>query len=142
MAKLVLVCGVRLAAGAWQLCEERREFGTGTSLRAASTRGRAQCPAPRHGRPRGGRPSPLGHPLYTEPARDKVGLVRMPRSVAGDQQARPVGETIPRARNRLDRLNRLECSSTKLAYSSRTTAASAGSTVTPAGSRGRSGSSL
>src|SRR3954467_8177044 len=73
MAKLVLVCGVRLAAGAWQLCEERREFGTGTSLRAASTRGRAQCPAPRHGRPRGGRPSPLGHPLYTEPARDKVG---------------------------------------------------------------------
>src|SRR3954451_12822402 len=73
MAKLVLVCGVRLATGAWQLCEERREFGTGTSLRAASTRGRAQCPAPRHGRPRGGRPSPLGHPLYTEPARDKVG---------------------------------------------------------------------
>src|SRR4051794_28142552 len=73
MAKLVLVCGVRLAASAWQLCEERREFGTGTSLRAASTRGRAQCPAPRHGRPRGGRPSPLGHPLYTEPARDKVG---------------------------------------------------------------------
>jgi hypothetical protein len=29
MAKLVLVCGVRLAAGALQLCEERREFGTG-----------------------------------------------------------------------------------------------------------------
>src|SRR4051795_9512885 len=82
MAKLVLVCGVRLAAGAWQLCEERREFGTGTSLRAASTRGRAQCPAPRHGRPRGGRPSPLGHPLYTEPARDKVGPLK-PDMAAG-----------------------------------------------------------
>src|SRR3954451_2560157 len=88
MAKLVLVCGVRLAAGAWQLCEERREFGTGTSLRAASTRGRAQCPAPRHGRPRGGRPSPLGHPLYTEPARDKVGPLEPDKHVS--QPRRPI----------------------------------------------------
>src|SRR3954463_16646310 len=97
MAKLVLVCGVRLTAGAGQLCEERREFGTGTSLRTASTLGRAQCPVPRAGRPRGGRPIPLGRYLYTSPARDKVGPLK-PDISAGtgcDGKTRPVTSPKP-----------------------------------------------
>src|SRR3954470_8690345 len=75
MAKLVLVCGVRLAAGAWQLCEERREFGTGTSLRAASTRGQAQCPAPRHGRPGRGVRLPSDTPFIQHPQETRSGLL-------------------------------------------------------------------
>src|SRR3954454_20865628 len=75
MAKLVLVCGVRLAAGAWQLCEERREFGTGTSLRAASTLGRAQCPAPRHGRPGRGVRLPSDTPFIQHPQETRSGLL-------------------------------------------------------------------
>src|SRR3954453_23913199 len=75
MAKLVLVCGVRLAAGAWQLGEERREFGTGTSLRAASTLGRAQCPAPRHGRPGRGVRLPPDTPFIQHPQETRSGLL-------------------------------------------------------------------